>query len=304
MRVFYIGKFENSYRTEQYVAHALRENGCDVRCFDVVRPVNYRAMLRLIKQYRPTILLTAKAVPGFMDSLLAWCKSKGILTVCWLWDLYWGYRRTRPIQWRSDLLFTTDGGHNHEFERAGCNHHILRQGIHAPEYKIFPPKYRYDVGFVGGLKGHPSRRRLIRWLADNYGSRFIHHTSTRGLELNHALRKCRVIVGDSYPSSNYWSNRIYEITGRGGFLLHPETDGLSAEFGSGKHYASYERDNYKEIAWLIEYYLHHDEDREAIRLEGWRHCGQYTYTARAKSLLGIVRAHLATSAVRTADATR
>ena len=104
------------------------------------------------------------------------------------------------------------------------------------------------------------------------------------------LGKVKVFVGDSYPSPNYWSNRIYEITGRGGFLLHPETIGLDEEFIAGKHYIAYKRPGnragWQVLQGLIDYWVTHDKEREQIRQQGFAHCGKhYTYTHRVKTLL-------------------
>ena len=110
------------------------------------------------------------------------------------------------------------------------------------------------------------------------------------MSLNKALSEVKIVVGASYPSNYYWSNRIYEITGRGGFILHPETFGLDEEFTDGVHYVSYRRNNFTQLQNKIQYYLENDEEREQIREAGYRHCSQnLTYTHRVQSLLTTIQ---------------
>jgi len=135
---------------------------------------------------------------------------------------------------------------------------------------------------------------LVHWLQQTYGRRFIHITNVRGLNLNHLLAQIKVVVGDSYYVKHYWSNRVYEITGRGGFLLFPRTEGLEEEFTAGAHIATYPRveylDNdydrwYATLRETIDHWLSHDDERERIRHQGHVRCGEYTYTRRTACLL-------------------
>ncbi len=290
MKIAYLGKFDYPYNTEVYVQHALEQHGCYVkRC--PFREHTLKSLTYIIKREKPDAFLFSKISPAYLPQVIDQCRQAGVKTITWLWDLYWGYRSKLPDHAQpSDLLFTTDGGHNKQFERAGCNHQLLRQGIHEPEHVIYDYPYDYDVAFVGGRKGHRSRPRLINWLNSNYHTRFIHYQDVRGLELNNKLSRVKIVVGDSYPSPNYWSNRIYEVCGRGGFLLHPHTRGLEEEFTDGEHYVSYQRNNFNHLRSLIEHYVQESEERERIRYAGWHQCKQYTYTNRVTALLAAIQA--------------
>tara|TARA_R110002020_G_scaffold34660_5_gene105290 strand:+ start:6151 stop:6486 length:336 start_codon:yes stop_codon:yes gene_type:complete len=109
------------------------------------------------------------------------------------------------------------------------------------------------------------------------------------MELNEALSKIKIVVGDSHPSDYYWSNRIYEITGRGGFILHPKTLGLEEDFQDGVHYVSYERGNFKQLKEKIEFYLNNQKLADTIRENGHAHCKQnLTYTHKVRELISKV----------------
>lgn len=293
MKILYVGNFSPFHRTENYVAHALRQYG-DVRlsALDVKKNFILRLAIEAVQKEKPDVVLFSKAKARWIGHLIEHCRANKILTVAWLWDLYFGFRRERPPQFRCDVVCSTDGGHEEKWRELGVNHHILRQGIHDPDYYMVEPRYECDVGFVGNRDYCPARRRFVRWLKKQYGGRFVLHTNTRGQALNEALSRVKVIVGDSYPASNYWSNRIYEITGRGGFLLHPETVGLEAEFTDGLHYVAFDRKNFPALREKIDYYVGHDAEREKIRIAGWARCGKYTYHDRVEKLLEIIEAEL------------
>ena len=293
MKLFYIGKFELPHRTENYVTYALQKRDVTVRQYQCGTEQSPTDLIQSIKEFDPEVVLFSKAEPKGCLAILDYCRSKKITTVCWQWDLYWGHRRKMPAQFRADLLLTTDGGHPNEFRNYGCNHYVLRQGIHKPEWTRrtrSPQDQIFPLAFVGGALGHANRRRLLAWLTATYGSKLRHHTSTRGLDLNNSLAKTKIVVGDTHPSPYYWSNRIYEIIGRGGFLLHPETEGLDQDFTAGEHYIPFRhKRGYSELQRAIEYWLNHDEEREQIRKAGWEHCGKYhTYGKRVDVLLDVI----------------
>jgi len=287
MKCLYVGKFARYFSTENYISHALEQYGIEVL------KVPYKApqSIDIVETFSPDFILFSKANSSLVSGIMNLSPPKP-KTICWQFDLYWGYRgrNVMPPQFWADYLFTTDGGHDSEWGSIGCNHHTLRQGIHQPDYQMFSPRRPvWDIGFVGGVEGHPSRQRLIEWLQRRYvrSNEFKIFSQTRGLDLNKALAKCNVIVGDSYPASNYWSNRIYEMLGRGAFLLHPETEGLDSEFTDGEHYVSYRRDDYDQLEGLISHYLQRPQECERIRQQGFERCGEYTYHARVGELLRV-----------------
>jgi spore maturation protein CgeB len=100
----------------------------------------------------------------------------------------------------------------------------------------------------------------------------------------------KVVVGDTlcpnfkYP--DYWSDRIYETLGRGGFLIHPYIKGLEKEFEDKKHVVFYEYNNWNQLQDLINYYLENDKEREKIRKAGHELVKKsYTYKNRWQSIL-------------------
>ena len=290
MLILYLGKFHKEHNTERYVDYALRQHGVQVVRRPFTESMAYSSLIRKVEDVCPDVVLFSKpAAPCFRD-FIEYCRAAGILTVCWQWDLFWGYRPQRLPQFKADLLFTTDGGHEDRWKQIGANHQVLRQGIHKPDHQWFDGNYTHDVAFVGNSTAYRERRRLVQWLRNTYRGRFIHHTQTRGLDLNRALARVKIVVGDSFPSPYYWSNRVYEILGRGGFLLMPSTKGLDSEFQDGVHYVSYPRRDFAALKRSISHWINNDEDRERIRRSGFDHCGkEYTYEHRVGVLLEKIR---------------
>ena len=224
-----------------------------------------------------------------------------IPSVCWLFDLYWGYRRETEIKmdplpaFSADIVFTTDGGHETMWKRYKINHFLLRQGI---DERVQMGKLMYptkaEIGFIGSRltwAGWPYRGQLIDFLKHAYGDRFEHFGDTgqpeiRHEKLNDLLATLKVTVCDTVYSPYYWSNRIYETTGRGGFAVHYRVEGLSEEFEEFKHFIPYKLGNFKDLKNKIDFYLENDEEREKIRRAGLEHCHKnHTYTKRVEELL-------------------
>lgn len=296
-KVFFIGDFKKPYSTEVYIVHGLKENGVEVIEWQEDTPVALHNLINYVVDSKPDFVLVAKNrlyTNGklFIDKM----REKGIKTVSWLFDLYHDLpqemgstRSMKDSPFSCDYIFTSDGS----LKRILPNKDIitLRQGIHEPEATIFENNFKFDVCFIGS-DTYFLRRKLINELKETYKERFCHFgvggmkNEVRGLDLNNILSTCKVVVGDSVPYDEYWSNRIYEILGRGGFLLHPKVKGLKEEFEYYKHFVPFDYGNFEQIKQITDYYITHDEEREKIKLAGHKFCKEnYTYTKRCQTLL-------------------
>lgn len=226
----------------------------------------------------------------------------GVPTVAWLTNIFFGIMRrevqlkTNPI-FKADIVFSTDGGHDKEFKELGINHVCLRQGIFQDEAVIESGDFNTtaEVGFIGSLYAWmwPYRKELITFLQSTYGKQFGHfghNSSIRHLELNKLVSRLKIVVGDSVYSPNYWSNRVYEIIGRGGFLIMPRIPGLEHEFIPYQHYIPYDWGDWAGLKKKIDYFLVHDSEREAIRKAGFEHCkANHTYKHRCEKMLEVLK---------------
>jgi hypothetical protein len=304
MKAIYIGDFRKTYSTENYISYGLRQNGVEVLEWQETSESSTGAVFRYCQREKPDFVLFCKnRLFGRGDVLMDMLNKAGILTVSWIFDLYFGLplemgskRSIHDSPFKAKIVFTSDGGNDEQFKKIGVNHNLLRQGIHSPEAKIGSKIENIpEIVFIGSSTYY-SRVKLINNLKNRYGDRFLHigqggdAPEIRGMNLNNVLASTKIVVGDSVPSKNYWSNRIYEILGRGGFLIHPYVEGLDSEFTRYKHYIPYEYGNINQLYEIIDFYLTHDKEREKIRMEGFNHVKKnYTYTKRCKNLINLIQ---------------
>lgn len=243
MKFAYYGNF-GRHNTESHIAEALEDFGHEVirlsqNSFELPE-CDYRMFAKLTSHY----VINASKEP----------------TICWLFDLYRDFpgRTFKEPMFRADYVFTTDGGDQFD---------TIRQGIRkADKYEVKSKKTR-DVIFVGS----PYTKERVEMIKRTNATLI---QNIRGRSLNELLGETKIVLGDSYPADNYWSNRVYEITGRGGFLIHPKTIGLP------DYIPQFERGKEQE---MVGHFLQNPKERERIRKIQFKNCP--TYHDRVKELL-------------------
>lgn len=308
MNLAYIGNFRPSFSTENHMRLALIELGHEVTTYQEDESA-FDALL--VERY--DMVLWTRTWFGDADaqrSMLSKAAQAQIPTVAVHLDRYWDLEREHQIRdepwWRCSMVFSADGGSAERFTAAGINHFWLPPGIHGAEcYPGRPrPAYRSGVAFVGSWQHYhpewPYRLQLIEHLKARWGRNFRawpRGRAVRERELNDLYASARVVVGDSlnvgpagpFTATHYWSDRVYETLGRGGFLIHPFVEGLETEFVDGEHLRFYRYGDFEELDHLIGYYLEHDEERRAIATAGQQHVKErYTYTHRMQQMLAMV----------------
>lgn len=328
-RIAYLGNFSQTHCTETHVALSLESLGHtvvrlqegEVDLADVNRGT-WGADLFLWTRTEDL----ARRIPA--ADMLAWLAEKrrlGLLTASYHLDLYAGLKRgdglkTDPF-WRTELVFTPDGGSRAFFRLMGVEHVYLRPGVYGPE--CLPgtprPELAADVVFVGSgsartLAYHPEwtyRGELLKHLLMQYGRRFVKHggppenggrSFIRNADLNDLYASARVVVGDTlclgaedaigprFNHARYWSDRVYETVGRGGFLIHPRIVGLEDEFTDGVHCVFYEYGNFGHLDHLIDHWTRPENDAERRRIAA---AGQAmvrercTYAHRMQEMLAV-----------------
>lgn len=307
MRVYYRGNFKPSHSTENHVAASLESLG-----HEVVRAQEWSG---------EDGIRWPEIDPSGCDLFLFTCtwhieleeghealRRLKIPSVAFHLDRYWGLNREPQIDvdpfFRTDYVFTADGGHDEGWKRKGINHYWSPPGVLASECVTGTPnaRYRSDVAFVGSYGYHPEwsyRPKLIDWLRKTYRSRFRlwpRGRSIRGAELSNLYASATVVVGDSClvpdgnrPAVRYWSDRIPETLGRGGFLIHPWVEGIDEHYKDGEHLQMYELGNFAMLRKIIDHYLARPDDARRIALQGQGHVKEnHTYAHRMTTLLNVV----------------
>lgn len=288
MRIAFIGKF-NKLHDEEYIARSFESIGNEVRRInEKLSPYEIKEHL---DDFKPDIVIWTKlSVP---DANKTREISKPYKTVCWVFDLYIGYQREHRLNhpaFTADFVFTTDGGHDKEFKELGINHKCVRQGIYKDECFMTEGTPENKVVFIGSENPYyPERTEMMSKLSKKYNFKWYGRLNTnemRGTELNKLFSEVKIVVGDSVTSPKYWSNRIVETLGRGGFLIHREVEGLKEEYPDLVTYDG----TFEDLCAKIDYYLEHEEERKEIIRKNFELVrDNYTMDKKCQELLDYVQ---------------
>jgi predicted AlkP superfamily phosphohydrolase/phosphomutase len=204
----------------------------------------------------------------------------------------------RTVLWYQDDIFATghaprDIAHNahafdtvYSFDRSALDEY-RKFGVHdarwlplamspAVHRKLFLPKEQ-DVVFVGNV--YPNRAALLERLQKRFN---VLVTKAYMDEMVRLFNQAKIVLNLGIGSTGIQS-RVFEALGCGSFLLTNEIPDDTRLFEDRKHLAYFNDDNIEE---LIEYYLHHDEERESIALAGYRKAhAEHTYEHRVEQLI-------------------
>jgi hypothetical protein len=224
----------------------------------------------------------------------------------WHADLFWGLDRKGwkdlPL-WHADAVFTADGDHQELWSLMGVNHKWLLPGVRKQwVVKRGAPREGFlcDVAFVGnnGSNYHERwgyRAELLEhlqemcarrgWVFRNPGG------DTRNIQrdrrMNDFYRSAKVTVGDSLclyqTRTRYWSDRVYEATGRGGVLIMPSLEHLDQQ--TGGWLPMYPWGDWKKLEMMVGDLLADADQRDFLRKRGKEWAMGHTYDERAKWVL-------------------
>lgn len=318
MILAYVGNFEPAHSTETHVARAFESNGHEVvrlqeQAFgwDPARVPTGAAFVL----WTHTHGLAPERTHGRQDRFLGALRASGVPTVSFHLDRYWDLYREAQIHgpgqepfFRTDLMASADGGNQDRWAAAGIDHVWMPPAVSEPECEpgTYRPALASDIAFVGShLPGyHPEsthRRLLIDWLRDIYGDRCrfwppAGQPAVRNEQLRDLYASTRVLVGDSCFSGDprghsYFSDRIPETIGRGGFLIHPHTPGVTdgTLYTAGEHLSCWEAGDWGDLAGAIEMALAYDEERHRIAKAGREHVlATATYEVRMRELVALL----------------
>lgn len=261
-----------------------------------------------------------------ISELIQRFKNKGIVTIGYHLDYWRGLEREKDVGthpwWTLDYIFTADGGSNKWYRDKGINHYYIKAGVVERDCYIgnYREEFACDVAFVGSYHYHPEwpyRARLIDWLQETYGDRFRRYAgdtewgTIRGSALNDLYASVKVVVGDTlclgFNHPDYFSDRLFETTGRGGFLIFPEIIGIHQLFhcnyswdddARGSHHATpeimtYKYQNFGDLKDKIDQALSENwyaDNRRKVALAGYERTKRdHTYTQRAKEIFEILK---------------
>ena len=313
--ILYVGNFRHDHCTEVHYARSFEELGWTVhRIQEHAAAADLGLIVGGADRTEADLVLYTRTPPGLpsrANDVWRELERAGHRTASVHLDLFWGLNR--EIDWADPLfhtgtVFTADGDHDEQWPLVDVHHRYLRAGVLRAEgiRGRENPRLRhgYDVAFVGsgtntiGRGYHrewPHRARLLDHLEHRYTTRYLRAggssgRAVRGPELNALYRTVPIIVGDSLSqnlgASRFWSDRVYETWGRGGFLLHPRIEALWDELGLNGAMTGYPFGDFDALDEAVAYWLAHPAAREGVRARIQQHVRAHcTYTHRAAEML-------------------
>ena len=300
MKITFLGNFSVSYSSENHHVKTLESLGHEV----VYLQEGKIDGNEIVRQALTSDLFVVVHTHGWVTPILPLADVLRLLkgkvtTLTYHLDLWFGIERQKDLETDDfykliDHFFCTDKLMADWFnDNTKVKGHFLPAGVyHEETYLLDLPKIN-DVIFVGSKGYHNEwkwRPQLIDWLYKTYGDRFKHYGNdglgvVRGDDLNKLYASTKIVVGDTlclnfnYPY--YLSDRVFETTGRGGFLLMPYIKGIEDLFEVGKEIITFKFGDFKDLKKKIDYYLEHDEEREKIRIAGFERTKKdHTYKNR------------------------
>lgn len=318
MRIAFVGNHKVDFSTETHHCKTLEAMGHEVikmqegliRSDTIYREAVKCDMLVFIHTHG-----VVTRGPYSISRVFQLLKNAGIPTVTYHLDLWLGIRREQdlhndPFYHSIEYFFTVD-----KLMADWFNENTKVKGIYLPAavydkecYLHEEPVYKgnnplkkdllNDIVFVGSKGYHPEwpyRPQLINNLRGHYRDAFHHigrdgEGAVRGDELNRLYASSKVAVGDTlcigfdYPY--YLSDRIFETTGRGGFIIHPYIKGIEDLFEIGKEIITYKYGDFDDLYAKIDYFLQNPAEREKIRIAGHERTKRdHTYRNRWEFIL-------------------
>jgi hypothetical protein len=316
MKIAYVGNFEPEFSTENDVRKAFEYLGHEVIKLqegDNHNP-NKASITDIVNAALDSDLLLwtgtwADAYPlEVVLDLFHECAVKGIPTATLHLDTFWGKSRGGRKWWREPMfhtayIFTADGDYQKEWELLGKKHIWLPPAVRhdAAHLGKFREEFACDVAFVGS-NGHGYhedvwgyRKELVdnlREMCRRNGWSFKNPGGDdpkipRGEDMNDFYASAKVTVGDSLclkkEDSHYWSDRVPEATGRGGFLIMPQIKALMRQ---GWLIPSYKWGDFEHLERAIEYCLNDPKGYEGCKKINQENTAKHhTYINRAKKIL-------------------
>lgn len=312
MIIAYIGNFVPEHSTENHVRQAWENQGHKVVRVQEGEQAQWETLIARLKDvdlvlWTRTADLAAKVGHRTQWRMLAEAARLGKPTVAFHLDRWWGLDREATVWeepfFRCQYVITADGGHQEQFESVGVNHIWLPPAVSFGEtaWGEFNPAFASELAFVGSWrpgyhKEWTHRPQLVDYLNRSFRNRIAfwpkqNQPSVRGKDLRDLYASTQVVVGDSClvgDATHYWSDRIPETVGRGGFLLHPYVEGIEDHFDIGVHLDTWTVGNWKELGEKINYWLSHPEEREIVAAAGREHVqAHHTYDTRVGQILEV-----------------
>jgi hypothetical protein len=292
MKIIYVGKHGSGGNDDEgAIHHALEKLGHMVyRVREDVGKLAHRMNgdFLLFHKWNDIVGITRMRMPkvfwffDLVDYPDAVIKDRCSRRISWM-------ERTIPIV---DMGFCTDG----DWVQRDTSGKLfwLPQGV--DERMLVLNRTRFGgipILFTGIKNGGTQRESFVKEMESTYGSDFVHIKSGIYQEqLVETIGNSQIVVAPDAPVTNsYWSNRVYNTIGMGGFMVHPYCKKLTVSYKDESEIVYYKDRGH--LHSLIRYYLNKPEECKTIARQGAQHTARnHTYRNRCELLISIVKERL------------
>lgn len=210
--------------------------------------------------------------------------------VYWVSDTHLAFKSIKPLARQYDLVFCPMKDGTQRLKQSGVNVIWIPGGACDPEiHKRLWVERDLDIAFVGTDGGVP-RKFYLQELRERYSNSFIGQADYRKMSQIYSRAK----IGFSYAiRQETLTMRSFEIMACAALCLvnPPKDDTLAVlELKDRQHLVLYHSP--KELFYLIDYYLTHEEERNTIAEAGYRRViEKHTYQRQLTQMLEILHTY-------------
>jgi hypothetical protein len=210
-------------------------------------------------------------------------------------------------------LDESDGRHAPSFEADLCLFFKWRDPATLARIKCPKVFYYFDLIWFRDATIAPRCRGRVQWMREmlphvdlgfvtdgdmqaRYGRDFRHvQSGVYRRELADLIASSDIVVAPDAPvTDRYCSNRIFNVLGFGGFLLHPYCEFLASMYEDRKEVVFYR--SREELHGLIQEYRRAGDERRRIAEAGLaRTAKDHTYLHRVATMMGVIKERLGLS---------
>lgn len=198
-------------------------------------------------------------------------------TVLWFMDPMhnWNDGIIKKVKHCSHSFFALQDPFN-ESKKYSNNTHFLFEGFDSKTNKPLDVHYKYDVSFIGNLRGE--RRTYFNAI------KFHNYTGVWGID--HSMAVCESKINLNFTDGGT-SDRTYKVLASKGFLLTQPWEGMEKYFKVGKDLDVF--NSVIQLKYKIHRYLEDENLRDSIANSGYNTVQKFSRDNWAKEIIEIVK---------------
>jgi len=295
MKVLFVAVFTpNSTNVAQ--SRGFKENGCEVYEYDyrarlgALRNINRRddELINLAKSFEPDLIIFSKC--NQMHYRVIDACNKISKTCLWYMDAMNNFDDELVEKAkRCDYFISGVEGVTPHAEKYCDNTIFINQcPDDAMNFMLDEFNYVDDATFIGSVdssKIHGDRKRYVDILKNKFPG-FKAYNGIYGLEHNEIVNQSKINLNFSPTDATGVSVRIYKILASGGFLMTTPWVNLEETFTIDENIVIFNDEN--ELIDKVNFYLNNEDERNRIRLNGYKLAQKFLPKEWAKKIINYV----------------